>query len=114
MTRLLLAGAVLLALIAPADASRPVHCPKRAWCGCYLASYLGKNDRSLWLASNWARVGSAATGPAVGVVTVWRHHVGIITGRDYKGNWVVRSGNDGRRVRERVRPLGRVIALRWP
>ena len=39
------------------------------------------NDRKLWLARNWASVGANAGHPGVGVVVVWRHHVGIITGR---------------------------------
>lgn len=79
-----------------------------------MAHHLGMNNRSLWLARNWASIGTKASGPAAGVVVVWRHHVGIITGRDYKGNWVVRSGNDGRRVRERPRSLAGAIAFRWP
>jgi hypothetical protein len=68
-------------------------------------------DRSLWLARNWANVGSNAGQPAVGVVVVWRHHVGIITGRSEAG-WIVKSGNDGRAVRERVRSVERAIAFR--
>src|SRR5690348_4376658 len=50
-----------------------------AWCGWWLGKQLGMNDRSLWLAKNWAAVGSKAGGPGVGGVVVWRHHVGIIT-----------------------------------
>lgn len=110
MIRLFLAAALLcLPTIAHA---RPAHCPARNWCGCFLASYLGKPDRSLWLARNWARVGSNAGGPAVGAIVVWRHHVGIITGRSGSG-WIVKSGNDGRAVRERVRSLAGAIAFRW-
>lgn len=69
------------------------------------------SDRSLWLARNWASQGSNAGGPGVGVVVVWRHHVGIITGRDGNG-WIVKSGNDGRAVRERVRSIAGAIAFR--
>jgi hypothetical protein len=65
-------------------------------------------------AIEWKRYGTAASGPAVGVVVVWPHHVGKIVGRDESGNWIIRSGNVGREVRERVRPLRRVIAFRWP
>ena len=75
---------------------------------------MGMSDRSLWLARNWARVGSRAYGPAAGVIVVWRHHVGIITGQDARGRWIVKSGNDGGRVRERVRSLSHVIAMRVP
>lgn len=86
--------------------SRPL-----AWCGWWLGQHLGMLDRKLWLARNWASVGRAAHGPAVGVIVVWRHHVGIITGRAAKG-WIVKSGNDGHRVRERPRSLARAIAYR--
>lgn len=90
---------------------RPAGCPARLWCGCYLAHYLGMPRRDLWLARNWASVGSDAGGAAVGTVVVWRHHVGIITGRTASG-WVVKSGNDGHAVRERVRSLAGAIAFR--
>jgi hypothetical protein len=82
-----------------------------AWCGWWLGQHLGMSNRSLWLARNWASVGTNAGQPAIGVVVVWRHHVGIITGR--QGNqWVVKSGNDGRAVRERVRSIAGAIAFR--
>ena len=113
MIRLALAALALLCLSLPADA-RPIHCPKTRWCGCWMAHHLGMNNRSLWLARNWAAVGTKASAPAAGVIVVWRHHVGVITGRDYKGNWVVKSGNDGRQVRERPRSLAGAIAFRQP
>lgn len=82
----------------------------RAWCGWWLGHHLGMPLRSLWLARNWASVGASAS-PALGVVVVWRHHVGVITGR--QGNrWVIKSGNDGHRVRERARSLAGAIAFR--
>src|SRR5438552_18035005 len=52
-----------------------------AWCGWWLGQHLGISNRNLWLARNWASVGTNAGQPDVGVVVVWRHHVGIITGR---------------------------------
>jgi len=96
-----------------------VHAARRsggrpaAWCGWWLGQHLGMPRRDLWLARNWARVGSNAGGPHVGAVVVWRHHVGIITGRA-GAKWVVKSGNDGHAVRERprARALGRRFALR--
>jgi hypothetical protein len=42
---------------------------------------------------------------------VWRHHVGIITGRS-GGQWIVKSGNDGHTVRERPRSVSGAIAFR--
>ena len=38
-------------------------------------------------------------------VVVWPHHVGMITGRTASGQWIVKSGNDGGRVRERPRSV---------
>jgi len=108
MWRTIFAAAVLLVSLGTADA-RP-----RAWCGWWMGQHLGKLDRSLWLARNWARVGSPASGPGEGVIVVWRHHVGIITGRAANGEWIVKSGNDGNRVRERAPSLSRVIAYRVP
>lgn len=81
------------------------------WCGWFLGRLLGMPDRKLWLARNWASVGRDAGDPGVGVIVVWRHHVGIITGKTSQG-WVVKSGNDGHAVRERVRSVNRAIAYR--
>lgn len=75
--------------------------------------HLGVSDRSFNLARSWASYGTRASGPAVGTLVVWRHHVGIITGGS-SGAWVVKSGNDGRAVRERVRSVVGAIAFRWP
>jgi len=83
----------------------------RAWCGWWLGHHLGMNNRNLWLARNWASVGRSAGGPRVGAVVVWRHHVGIITGRA-GGKWIVKSGNDGHAVRERPRSIAGAIAFR--
>lgn len=58
-------------------------------------------------------IGAPASGPAVGTIVVWPHHVGIITARAASG-WIVKSGNDGGAVRERERSLRGAIAFRWP
>jgi hypothetical protein len=42
---------------------------------------------------------------------VWRHHVGIITGRVGR-QWIIKSGNDGHAVRERPRSIAGAIAFR--
>jgi hypothetical protein len=60
------------------------------------------------LARNWARWGSPS-GPRVGAVMVWPHHVGLITGQTASGEWIVRSGNDGGRVRERPRSVAGAV-----
>lgn len=66
------------------------------------------------LARAFRYIGSPAQGPAAGVIVVWRHHVGKITGRAPDGRWIVLSGNDGNAVRERPRSLRGAIAYRWP
>lgn len=95
------------------EAGRAVGPRPRAWCGWWLGRHLGMPHRELWLARNWARVGSSAGGPRVGAVVVWPHHVGIITGRQ-NGLWVVKSGNDRNAVRERPRSVAGAIAFRLP
>jgi hypothetical protein len=60
------------------------------------------------VAWNWRHWGSPS-GPQVGAVVVWRHHVGEITGQTAGGQWIVRSGNDGGRVRERPRSVAGAI-----
>ena len=84
----------------------------RTWCGNYMSSYFGKSDRRLALAREWAREGYNAGGPGIGVVVVWRHHVGVITGQTPDGQWIIHSGNDGGAVRTRPRSLAGAIAFR--
>jgi hypothetical protein len=109
---LLVASAVIIVFSYQAEA-RPRHGHRaHAWCGSYLSKYLGKPDRRLALARSWADEGMNAGGPGVGVVVVWRHHVGIITGQTPDGQWIVHSGNDGGAVRTRPRSLAGAIAFR--
>jgi|GEM_PF-2866924 len=82
-----------------------------AWCGWWLGHQLGIPRRDLWVARNWAAVGSNAGGPRIGAVVVWRNHVGIITGRA-GAQWIVKSGNDRNAVRERPRSISGAIAFR--
>ena len=84
----------------------------RGWCGNYMSRYFGKSDRRLALAREWAREGYNAEGPGIGVVVVWRHHVGVITGRTPDGQWIIHSGNDGGAVRTRPRSVAAAIAFR--
>ena len=72
------------------------------WCGWWMRSQKGGGPE-LNLAWNWTRWGRPS-GPQVGAVVVWPHHVGVITGRTASG-WIVKSGNDGGRVRERQRSV---------
>lgn len=100
-----------VACVAIFTASEASARPSR-WCGWWMGQHTGLLDRSLWLARNWARVGRPASGPGVGVIVVWTHHVGIITGRAANGQWIVKSGNDGNRVRERARDVSYAFAFR--
>jgi len=119
-----LAAAMLIALSLPAEARRYHHkrhvvsvahgdVRPRAWCGWWMRQQLGITDRAGDVARWWAGYGRRAAGPGNGVIVVWAHHVGIITGGS-PGAWIVKSGNDGNAVRERVLPIDGAIAFRWP
>ena len=73
------------------------------WCGWWMRTQLGGGPQ-FNVAWNWRKYGTPS-GPQVGAVVIWRHHVGMITGRTEKGRWIVKSGNDGGRVRERPRSV---------
>lgn len=77
------------------------------WCGWYMRTQLGGGPE-FNLAANWRRYGSSTT-PQVGAVVVWPHHVGIITGQASNGQWIVKSGNDSGRVRERARSVSGAV-----
>lgn len=79
----------------------------RQWCGWWMRTQRG-GGQEMNLAWNWSRWGSHS-GPQVGAVVVWRHHVGEIVGRGANGQWIVRSGNDGGRVRERARSVAGAV-----
>jgi hypothetical protein len=77
------------------------------WCGWWMRTQIGGGPEYN-LAHNWTRWGHPS-GPRVGAVVVWPHHVGLITGRTAGGEWVVKSGNDGGRVRERPRSVAGAV-----
>jgi len=85
------------------------------WCGWFMQVDTGVTSRGTGLNLNraieWSRVGHPAS-PGIGTIVVWRHHVGKIVGQTDKGQWIVRSGNDGRRVRERPRSIANAVAFR--
>lgn len=87
-----------------------------AWCGWYMRQQVGQDPGPSYnLARNWTHWGTAASGPAVGRVVVWAHHVGKITGYDnVRHEWIVLSGNDGHAVRDRPRNLAGAIGFRSP
>ena len=77
------------------------------WCGWWMRTQKGGGPE-LNLAANWRHWGRP-TGPRVGAVVVWSHHVGMITGRTAGGEWIVKSGNDGGAVRERPRSVAGAV-----
>jgi hypothetical protein len=77
------------------------------WCGWWMRTQLGGGPQ-FNVAWNWRNYGSP-TSAQVGAVVVWRGHVGIITGQASNGQWIVKSGNDGGRVRERARSVAGAI-----
>jgi surface antigen len=79
----------------------------RKWCGWWMRTQLGGGPEYN-LAANWRHYGRPS-GPQVGAVVVWPHHVGIINGRAANGRWIVKSGNDGGRVRERARSVAGAV-----
>jgi hypothetical protein len=79
----------------------------RAWCGWWMRTQRG-GGAHLNVAWNWSKWGSPS-GPQVGAVVVWRHHVGEIVGRAANGQWLVRSGNDGGAVRTRARSVAGAV-----
>lgn len=107
MKRILFA-LIALACLLPSQ----VEARRLPWCGIYMGKYFGLHDRALWVARNWASVGTAAAGPSDGVVVVWAHHVGVIVGKAANGEWLVHSGNDGNAIRTRPRSLRGAIAFR--
>jgi uncharacterized protein (TIGR02594 family) len=86
------------------------------WCGRFLAvvvrSVGGQIPHHPDLARNWAAL--PRTRPRVGAIAVLSRrgggHVGVVSGFDGRGNPILISGNDGRKVRERVYPRSRVYA----
>lgn len=87
------------------DMSKPSR-----WCGWWMRTQFGGGPEYN-LARNWARRGSPSHAQ-VGAVVVWPHHVGVITGRASNGQFIVKSGNDSNRVRERPRSVAGAIAFR--
>jgi hypothetical protein len=89
------------------DASGNVGPRPSQWCGWWMRTQRGGGPEYN-LAWNWTKYGSPGS-PQVGAVVVWSHHVGMITGRAANGQWIVKSGNDSGRVRERARSISGAV-----
>lgn len=90
--------------------SRGVGPKPDKWCGWFMRTMFGggpEYNRAI----EWKNRGRKSNGPQVGAIVVWPHHVGVITGKT-KNGWVVKSGNDSNRVRERVRSVENAVAFR--
>jgi hypothetical protein len=114
MSRKTCAAVLALALVLPNAAyasERPRDCYGIAWCGCWLRHHFGISDKRLNLARNWATLRPRVSGPCVGCIAVWRHHVGVMTAHGKSPSTaVIKSGNDSHAVRERERSIRNVIA----
>lgn len=87
------------------------------WCAAFANLVLrrtGHSGTGSAVARSFAHYGSAAPGPAPGVIAVWRHHVGFVIGTEGPGRIRVVSGNHSRRVGEGVYPTRGIIAYRYP
>jgi hypothetical protein len=81
------------------------------WCSAFMRHITGASgvdDRAI----SWRNKPRVAA--AVGSIAVMRHHVGVVSGFDRRGNPIIVSGNHGRRVGESVYPRGRIIAFVSP
>ena len=78
-----------------------------AWCGWYMRTRHGGGSE-MNVAWNWRHYGSPGS-PQIGAIVVWRHHVGEIVGQTSSGKWIILSGNDSHRVRERARSIAGAI-----
>jgi len=84
---------------------------RNKWCAAFLNKLTGSgNDER---AISYARRGQPANKGCVGCVAVMRHHVGVVSGYDNRGNPTIISGNHNRRVGEGTYPAGRIYAYRW-
>lgn len=95
------------------------------WCSTAMCAWMEaagyKSPRSA-MARSWSKWGEALKEPAVGAVVVfWRGsrtgslgHVGIVTGRDKRGNLMVLGGNQGNGVSKAAFGRDRVLSYRWP
>lgn len=92
----------------PVTSSEGVGPRPGAWCGWYMRTRHGGSSEYN-LAWNWSRRGTALSGPQVGAIVVWPHHVGEITGQTSDGKWIVLSGNDSGQVKERARSVSGAV-----
>ena len=94
-----------------------------AWCGGFAAYCLAKANLSkhipkdFYRAKAWAEAGTSLNKPAYGCIVVFARngggHVGIVVGKDQKGNIMVLGGNQSDAVNIKPFAVDRVLAYRW-
>lgn len=94
-----------------------------AWCGAFTAYCMARAGldhhipKTFYRAKDWANVGTALNKPAYGCIVVFNRsgggHVGIVVGKDQKGNIMVLGGNQSDAVNIKPFAADRVLAYRW-
>lgn len=92
------------------------------WCGVFVAHCMQVAKQPLpknWFrAKDWLTWGDAVSVPVVGAVVVFDRqgggHVGLVVGKDAKGNLMVLGGNQGDMVKVSAFPMYRVSGFRLP
>lgn len=94
-----------------------------AWCGaatayCFAKANLARHiPKEFYRAKAWSEVGTSLNKPAYGCVVVFSRsgggHVGIVVGKDAKGNIMVLGGNQSDQMSIVPFATDRVIAYRW-
>jgi len=94
-----------------------------AWCGAFTAYCLAQANlpnhipKEFYRAKAWAEVGTSLNKPAYGCIVVFNRsgggHVGIVVGKDSKGNLMVLGGNQSDAVNIKPFAVDRVLAYRW-
>lgn len=80
------------------------------WCGIYLSNAVfGHLVPGLAAVVNWLKVGTPVSHPQRDAIVIWHSrghsHVGRIVGPCHGSQCLVNSGNDGNRVRTRMRSV---------
>lgn len=92
------------------------------WCGGALANWMQQcgitYPKAYYRARAWLGWGDELPEPVVGCVVVFDRagggHVGLVVGRDARGNLMVLGGNQGDAVSIKPFSPGRVLGYRWP
>ena len=94
-----------------------------AWCGGFVGYSLAKAGLSkhipkeFYRAKAWAESGTSLNKAAYGCIVVFARdgggHVGIVVGKDQKGNIMVLGGNQSDAVNIKPFAVNRVLAYRW-